>query len=191
MKNPSVLILAMLALILPGTLHAQVEGLRIEGGVVFLTQAGSFTFGPSEVESDAGYAFRARVRYGFGFLSVAAEFQESSQSYGSPPSASAPQNLNTSFVGATAAVHPFKFAGVVPYAEIGIGKLFFGDQSISTDQGSTAAVYGLGVGFGLSSKVGIDVGLRLVRLGNLTAQGVVPSFDYDPKELGLMLSIKL
>jgi len=142
MKNPSVLILAMLALILPGTLHAQVEGLRIEGGVVFLTQAGSFTFGPSEVESDAGYAFRARVRYGFGFLSVAAEFQESSQSYGSPPSASAPQNLNTSFVGATAAVHPFKFAGVVPYAEIGIGKLFFGDQSISTDQGSTAAVYG-------------------------------------------------
>jgi hypothetical protein len=191
MKISSFLVVGFLALGLPSPLRAQVEGLRVEGGVVFLTHAGDFTFGTSEIESDAGYAFRGRVRYGFGFVSVAAEFQESSQNYGNAAVPSAPQNLNTSFIGATAALHPFKFAGIAPYAEIGVGKLFFGDQSISTDQGSIASVYGLGVGIGLSSKVGLDVNLRLVRLGNLTAQGLGPSFDYDPKEFGLLLSIKL
>jgi hypothetical protein len=185
------LLLVALVLGLSRTSLAQVDGLRVEGGVAFLTEAGGFTFGSGEINSDAGYAFRARVRYGFGFVSVAAEFQESSQKYGMPPVSSAPQNLNTSFVGATAALHPFKFAGIVPYAEIGLGKLFFGDQSVSTSQGSTASVYGLGVGIGLSGRVGLDVGLRLVRLGNLTAQGIGTQFDYDPKEFGLTLSIKL
>ena len=170
---------------------AQVDGLRIEGGVVFLTHAGSFDFGPSEIESDAGYAFRARVRYGFGFASIAGEFQESSQNYGMPPAASAPQNLNTSFVGGTVALHPFKFWGIAPYAEVGVGKLFFGDQSISTSNGSTASLYGLGIAVGMTGRLGLDVGFRLVRLGNLTAEGVATSFDYDPKEVGLTLSLKL
>jgi hypothetical protein len=170
---------------------AQVEGFHLEAGVVFLTHSGSFTFGPSEVETDAGYAFRARARYGFGWVSLAGEFQETSQSYGMPPSPAAPQNLDTSFLGGTVAIHPFKFAGIVPYGEIGLGKLFFGDQSISTSQGSTASVYGLGVGIGVGGKLGIDIGLRLVKLGNLTATGIAQSFDYDPKELGILLSLKL
>lgn len=176
---------------LPSFVSAQVQGFRVEGGAVFLTHSGTFTFGSSEIDSDAGYAFRGRVRYGFGVISVAGEIQESSQNYGMPPTPSAPQNLSATFLAATAAVHPFKFAGIAPYAEIGLGKLFFKDQSISTDQGSIAAVYGLGVGIGLSARVGLDVGVRLVRLGNLTAQGVATQFDYDPKEISLMLSLKL
>ena len=163
----------------------------MEGGPVFLTHAGSFTFGSSEIDSDAGYAFRGRVRYGFGIISVAGEIQESSQNYGMPPTPSAPQNLSATFLGATAAVHPFKLAGIAPYGEIGLGKLFFKDQSISTDQGSTAAIYGIGVGIGLSGRIGLDVGFRLVRLGNLTAQGVATQFDYDPKEVSVLLSFKL
>jgi hypothetical protein len=183
-------VLAML-LALPASAMAQVNGFHVEGGVVLLTHAGTLTFGSSQIDSDAGYAFRGRFRYGLGPVSVAAEVQESSQKYGMPPSASAPQNLNATFVGATAALHPFKFAGIAPYAEIGIGKLFFGDQSISTSQGSTASVYGLGVGIGLSGRVGLDVGVRLERLGNLTAQGVASQFDYDPKLFHVLLSIKL
>jgi hypothetical protein len=185
------LLAALVALGLPASLRAQVEGFRVEAGVVLLTHSGSFDFGSSAIESDSGYAFRGRLRYAFGPVSLAAEIQESSQQYGMPPSASAPQNLNATFVGATGALHPFKIVGIAPYVEIGIGKLFFGDQSISTSQGSIASVYGLGAGIGLSGRIGLDVGLRLVRLGSLTAQGVASQFDYDPKEFSVTLSIKL
>jgi hypothetical protein len=180
-----------LSLFLPLPATAQVNGLHVEGGVVLLTHAGSFTFGTSEIDSDAGYAFRGRVRYGLGIVSVAAEVQETSQNYGMPPNASAPQDLNNTFVGATAAIHPFKLVGIVPYGEIGLGKMFFGDSHISTDQGSTASIYGLGVGLGTSGRIGLDVGLRLQRLGNLTATGISSGFDYNPLLFHVMLSIKL
>jgi hypothetical protein len=187
----SVLAVAILVVLAPVRAQAQVRGFRIEVGPVFLTKTGSFTFGPSEIESDAGFAFRGKLRYGFGALSLAADFQASAQDYGHPPDPGAPDNLNAAFLGATAALHPFKIAGIAPYAEIGIGKLFFGDEKISTKGGLRASSYGLGVVLGGEGRVALDVGLRLMRETGLSAEGVVGEFKYDPKLFSVLLSIRL
>jgi hypothetical protein len=188
----SLLVGALLLALSPLKAQAQVDGLRLEAGVVLLTKAGAITFGTSEFESDAGVAFRGRLRYGLGFVSIAADVQTSAQKYGIVvPAPGAPQNLNSTFLGATVALHPFSFVGIAPYAEVGLGKLFFSDQSISTTNGSTASTYALGATIGGRGRIGLDVGLRLMRLSNLTAQGIPGEFNYDPKLFSVMLSLRL
>jgi len=182
------LALIVLALV-PATARAQVEGLHIEGGAVFLTKSGKLNFGTSAIESDAGWAVRGRLRYGVGFLSVAGDVQASNQKYGGAEPG-APQNLDATFVGVTAALHPVKLGVVAPYAEIGRGKLFYGDDRINKDAGSAASSYGLGVLLG-GEKVSLDVELRLLRQTGLELKGTGQEFKYDPKMLSLMLSIRL
>jgi hypothetical protein len=165
--------------------------LRFEGGPVFLTKAGAIRAGRSELESDSGFALRGRVRYGMGPVSIAAEVQSSNQKYRTPAAPGAPDTLDATFLGAVAALHPFKAGAVAPYGEIGLGRLFFGDDRIATDNGSTASTYTLGVVLGGESRVALDVGLRLMRLDRLTARGIVGEFKYDPKLFSVLLSIRL
>lgn len=187
------LLLALTAMcaIQPALVYAQVQGFRIDAGPVFLTKSGHFVLGSGEIESDAGVAIRGRVRYGFGRVSVAADAESSSQEYGRPARPGAPDNLNATFLGVTGAVHPFKIAGIAPYAEIGLGKLFFADEKISTESGLKASSYGLGVVFGGESRLALDLGLRLMRQTGLTVRGVAGDFKYDPKLFSALLSIRL
>ncbi len=183
---------ALLALVLcPSGVLAQVRGLRFEGGPVFLTKSGAIRVGRSEIESDAGFALRGRIRYGLGPVSIAADVQSSNQKYGRPAAPGAPDTLDARFLGAVGALHPFRVGGAAPYGEIGLGRLFFGDDRIGTENGSTASSYALGVVLGGEGRVALDVGLRLMRLERLTATGVVGEFKYDPKLFSVLLSIKL
>ena len=182
---------ALLAVTLvPAAAQAQVDGFRVEAGAVWLTKSGTLKLGTDLVESDAGWAGRARVRYGFGFLSVAADLQESSQGYGKPAGPGAPQNLDNTWLGAVVALHPFAFGGIAPYVEIGVGRLFYSDQHIDTEHGGTASSYGLGVLLGGESRVMLDVELRLLRQSGLRVEGTVREFEYDPKLLSAMISIR-
>lgn len=175
----------------PALASAQVSGLRIEGGPAFLTKSGSLPFGTGAIESDAGIAIRARLRWGLGPLSVAGEIQTSSQDYGQAPAPGAPTTLNATFFGVTGALHPFRIAGIAPYGEVGIGKLSYSDDTISTEDSSHVSVYGLGVVIAGEGRFGLDVGLRLVRQTSLTVEGVTSDFKYDPKVFSVLLSIKL
>jgi hypothetical protein len=174
----------------PATAAAQLEGLRLEGGPVFLTKAGRLNFGTGSLESDAGWALRGRLAYGLGALSIAGDFQASNQDYGESARPGAPKNLNTTFIGITAALHPVTLAFVTPYAEVGLGKLFFKDEAISGDTGIRASTYGLGVRMG-GERVGLDVEARLMRQSGLRVRGTVEDFKYDPKLFSVMLSLKL
>ena len=69
----------------PCLAHAQVQGLRFEGGPVWLTRSGSVHFGTSAIRSNAGVAVRGRLRYGVGALAVAGEVQTSFQGYDEQP----------------------------------------------------------------------------------------------------------
>ena len=183
---------AVLALVLcPVAARAQVRGLRLEGGPAFLTKSGAIALGPSAIESDSGFALRGRIRYGLGPVSIGADVQSSNQKYGTPAAPGAPDTLDATFVGAVGALHPFKLGGIAPYGEIGLGRLFFGDEKIDTQNGSKASSYGLGVVLGGEGRVALDVGLRLMRLQGLTARGVVGEFKYDPKLFSVLLSLKL
>jgi len=175
----------------PVLASAQVSGLRIEGGPAFLTKSGSLPFGTGAIESDAGIAIRARLRWGLGPLSVAGELQTSSQDYGQAPAPGAPTTLNATFLGVTGALHPFRIAGIAPYGEVGIGKLSYSDDTISTEDSSHVSVYGLGVVIAGEGRFGLDVGLRLVRQTKLTVEGITDDFKYDPKVFSVLLSIKL
>ena len=101
------------------------------------------------------------------------------------------QKLNATFLGVTGAIHPFRVIGVAPYGEIGIGKLSYSDDAISTDDGSPASVYGLGVVIAGEGRLGVDVSLRLVRQTSLTVEGITSDFKYDPKVFSVLLSLKL
>lgn len=175
----------------PAAARAQVQGLRVEGGPVFLTKSGKLSFGPSEIESDAGFAIRGRLRYGFGALSIAADLQASNQKYGKAAAPGAPKDLDATFIGAVGALHPFKIAGVAPYAEIGVGRLSFSDGAISEDGGVRASSYGLGVFLGGEGRLAADVELRLMRQTGLKVQGTAQEFKYDPKLFSVMLSLRL
>lgn len=185
-------VLFLLTLILtPAAARAQVDGLRLEGGAVLLTKSGQIGVGPGAVESDAGFAVRGRIRYGFGWVSLAADVQGSNQKYGRPAAPGAPEDLDATFVGAVGALHPISIAGFAPYVEIGLGRVFFAAEAINSDNGSTASSYGLGVMIGGGGRIALDVELRLQRLTGLTARGVSTEFKYDPKLFSVMLSLKL
>jgi len=183
---PAVFIMAAV----PWTAQAQVEGLRVEGGPVWLTRSGSLHFGTSSIRSNAGVAVRGRLRYGVGALAIAGEVQASFQGYDAEP-AGPIDTLDATWLGATVSLAPIRFGGVAPYAEVGLGKLFFKDDAIDTRSGTTASVYGLGVAIAGRGRLGFDAALRLVRRDGLRAPGVVDDFKYDPKTFAVMLSLRL
>jgi len=172
------------------TAFAQVEGFRLEGGPAFLTKSGTLSFSTGSIDSDSGYAIRGKLRYGFGALSLGAEVQASSQKYGTVKP-NAPESLSATFVGATAALHPFSLAAIAPYAEVGLGKLFFSDSRITGNDGIKASVYGLGVIFGGTGRLALGVDLRLMRETDLQVKDLGTSFKYDPKLFSVLLSLKL
>jgi hypothetical protein len=184
------LLAALAFAIAPLPALAGVDGLRLEGGPVWLTKSGSIGFGASALESDAGVAFRGRLRVGLGAFSVAGDLQSSFQDYGNP-GPGAPQDLNATFVGVVAGVHPITLVKVTPYGELGRGRLTFSDEAIEEDGGFNATMWGLGALVSFSDKLGLDVSLRLLKQGGLRVSGVAQEFEYDPKLFTVMLSLKL
>jgi len=184
-------VIGLAALSCPLTANAQVSGFRIEGGPAFLTKSGGLSFGTDAIESDAGIAIRARLRWGLGPVSVSGELQTSSQDYGQAPAPGAPTTLNATFLGVTGAIHPFRVIGIAPYGEVGIGKLSYSDDLISTDNSSPASIYGVGFVIAGEGRLGVDVGLRLMRQTSLTIEGITSDFKYDPKVFSVLLSLKL
>lgn len=181
-------ILGLALALTPSAARAGMSGLSVEAGPVFLTKSGKLTFGTSSVESDAGVAIRGRVRLGMRLFSIAGEAQGSSQDYGSR-TAGAPENLNATFVGVNAAFHPISVLRLTPYAEFGVGKLKFSDERIEND--GRATHFGLGTHVSLTDKVGVEIGLRLQRNGDLKVQGLTQDFKYDPKLFSVLLTIGL
>lgn len=181
--------LAALALA-PGVASAQVGGLSLEAGPAFLTRAGALDFGSGAIESDAGVGVRVELRLGLGGLSLAAEFQTASQDYPSGAGVT-PENLNARFVGVTGAFHPISILRFTPYAEFGIGRLFFSDESITNDDGLKAAHVGLGARLRVTDRLGVAAGLRLQRQSELRLQGLPEDFKYDPKIFTVLLTIQL
>jgi hypothetical protein len=182
---------ALVALaLLPVAATAQVGGLSLEAGPAFLTKAGTLDFGTGAIESDAGFGVRVALRLGLGGLSLAGEFQTASQDY--PAGAGVtPENLNARFVGITGAFHPITIVRFTPYAEFGVGRLFFSDESITNDDGLKAAHVGLGARLRLTERFGIAAGLRLQRQNELRVQGLADDFKYDPKIFTVLLTIQL
>lgn len=169
---------------------AQAQALSLEAGPAFLTKAGELSVGRSAIESDAGFGLRAALRLGLGGLSLAGEFQTASQDY--PESSGvAPENLNARYLGVSGAFHPITILRLTPYADIGVGRLFFSDQSITEDEGIKSWHFGLGVRLGLTDKLGLDAGLRLQRHNGLHIEGLSQEFKYDPKIFAVLLTIKL
>lgn len=189
MRAPFVTLTAALALA-PVAAHAQVGGLSLEAGPAFLTKAGKLGVGTSAIESDAGLGLRAGLRLGLGSLSVVGEFQTASQDY--PASSGVtPENLNARYLGVTAAFHPLTILRFTPYAEFGIGRLFFSDESITNDEGLKATHVGLGARLKLTDRLGLAAGFRLQRQGDLRIQGLADEFKYDPKIFSVLLTIQL
>lgn len=176
--------------ITPVSASAQVGGLSLEGGPAFLTKAGALDFGSGAIESDSGFGVRVGLRLGLGGLSLAAEFQTASQDY--PAGAGVtPENLNARFAGVTGAFHPITILRFTPYAEFGVGRLFFSDESITNDDGVKAVHVGLGARLRLTERVGVAAGLRLQRQTELRLQGLSDDFKYDPKIFSVLLTIQL
>jgi Outer membrane protein beta-barrel domain len=188
--TPRTLPIALALTLASAPAWAGIEGVRLEGGPVFLTRPGALPFGTSAIESDAGWALRGRLRIGLGAFSLAGEIQGSSQGFGAP-APGGPENLNATFVGLTAGFHPVTLLRVTPYAEIGRGRLTFSDAAVEDDGGFDATTYGLGALIRLSDRVGLDASLRLLRQGGLHVSGVAADFKYDPKLFSVMLSLKL
>jgi hypothetical protein len=184
-------VLAMTVLALtPSLAEAQVEGFRLEGGVAFLTKSGSLSFGTSAIESDAGVAVRGALRFGISSLSLAAEIQSSSQGYNQPVPGY-PQSLNATYIGLSAAIHPFSVVRITPYIEGGIGRLFFADDKINEQSGVHAWTAGLGARIKLAERLDLDLGLRLLQQGDVALSGLPQTFKYDPKLFSILLSLKL
>lgn len=173
----------------PVLAQAQVEGLQVSAGVTLLTKAGKIGVGPSALESDLGFAVRGRVRYGFGLLSVAGELQSSSQDYGADVKAQAPWKLSATYVGATGALHPLRLAGLMPYAELGIGSLGFSDELLK-GKGGVVATGGLGAQLSVAPRLALDVSLRLMRK-SFSPTGLSNEIKYDPKLFSVMLTLSL
>ena len=189
MKKTILLLGAALALA-PITAGAGVDGVRLEGGAVFLTKSGKIGFGTSAIESDAGFALRGRLRLGLGLISIAGEIQGSSQDYSSNAGA-APENLNATFLGVNGSFHPITVLRLTPYAEVGVGRLFFSDESFTEDEGIKATHFGLGVLVNLTDRVGLEVGLRRQQQGGLRVRGSTQELKYEPKLFSVMLSLRL
>lgn len=187
MRHP---FLALVAALAPAAASAQVSGLSLEGGPAFLTKAGTLDFGTGAIESDAGFGVRVGLRLGLGGLSLAGEFQTASQDY---PAGSGvtPENLSARFVGVTGAFHPITILRFTPYAEFGIGRLFFSDESITNDDGLKATHVGLGARLRLTERLGLAAGLRLQQQSELRLQGLPDDFKYDPKIFSVLLTIQL
>lgn len=189
MKHALVVLVSGLVL-LPGLARGQTEGLNFEVGPAFLTKAGALGVGTSAIESNTGYGLRVRLRLGLNSLSLAAEFQTASQDY---PAASGvtPENLNARYLGVAGAFHPITILRLTPYAEFGLGRLFFADERITEDEGIKASHVGLGVQLKLMDRMGLDAGLRLQRQGGLRLEGLPDEFKYDPKIFAVLLTIRL
>lgn len=187
MKRSILLLGAALALF-PAAAGAGAGGARLEAGAVFLTKSGKIGFGTSAIESDAGFALRGRLRLGLGAFSIAGEIQGSSQDYGSN---ARPENLNATFLGVNGAFHPITIARLTPYAEVGVGRLLFSDESITEDEGIKATHFGLGVFVDLTDRVGLELGLRRQHQGGLGVQGSTREFKYEPKLFSVLLSLRL
>jgi hypothetical protein len=186
----SLLALAAAVALAPSAAVAQVSGFSIEAGPAFLTKSGSLGFGTDALESDAGFGLRVGLRLGLGTLSVVGEYQTASQDY--PASSGvAPENLNARYVGITGAFHPVTILGFTPYAEFGIGRLFFADESITNDDGIKATLVGFGTRFRLSTRIGLHAGLRFQQQGDLQLEGLQQGFEYDPKIFSVLLTIRL
>ncbi len=181
-----------LLLIPAAAAHAQTDGFSLEVGPAFLTKSGKLPFGTSAIESDAGWAIRGRLRYGIGALALAAEVQASNQNYGSEGQG-IPSDLNSTYLGITGMFRPIKLGPIEPYAEVGIGRLSFSDESIATeDDSKTASTYGLGVIIAPGSgKIALDADLRLIRKTDLQFGGIGSKFKYDPKVFTVMVLVKL
>jgi hypothetical protein len=184
------IVVAIGVVLVPGTAGAQPDGVRLEGGPVFLTKSGSLPLGASAIESDAGFAFRGRLRVGIGAFSLAGEVQASSQKYGSPEPG-APQDLDATLLAVALGFHPFTLLRLTPYAELGRGRLSLSDPAIDGDRGFRATSYGLGTFVALTDRVGLDVSLRLVRQAGLRLTGLGQELKYDPKQFAVTLSIRL
>lgn len=189
MKRSIVLLGAVLAF-LPAAAGAGVDGVRLEGGAVLLTKSGKIGFGTSAIESDSGFALRGRLRLGLGAISIGGEIQGSSQDYSSA-AGPAPENLSATFLGVNGSFHPITILRLTPYAEVGVGRLFFSDESITEDEGIKATHFGLGVLVNLTDRVGLEVGLRRQHQGGLRVQGSTQEFKYEPKLFSVMLSLRL
>jgi hypothetical protein len=173
----------------PVVAQAQVEGLQVSAGVTLLTKAGAIGVGPGALASDLGFAARGRVRYGFGLLSVAGDVQSSSQDYGADVKALAPWKLSATYVGATGAVHPLRLAGVMPYAELGIGSLAFSDEQLK-GKGGVVATLGLGAQVSVAPRLALDVSLRVMRK-SFRPSGLSSEIKYDPKLFSVMATLSL
>lgn len=189
MRLPLPVLIAAFALA-PAAAVAQVSGLSLEAGPAFLTKAGSLPFDTGAIESEAGFGVRVGLRLGLGALSLVGEFQTASQDY---PAGSgvAPENLNARYVGVTGAFHPVTILRFTPYAEFGIGRMFFSDESITNDDGIKATLVGFGGRFRLSQRIGVAAGLRLQQQSDLQLQGLPAQFKYDPKIFSVLLTIQL
>lgn len=175
---------ALLFLLTSTTAHA-IDGWVADAGPVFLTKAGELS-GGGVLQSDVGYALRGRLRYSFGVLAVGGDFQTSSQKV----TRGGIESLDGNYLGVTATLHPVEVLGILPYGEVGLGKVAFGDDSI-IDDGGMASTYGLGVRIGLISRLGLDAGFRIMRQGGLRAQGIAQELKYDPKLFSVMVSLDL
>lgn len=170
---------------------AQVEGWNVDGGVVLLTRSGKLRVGTGVFESDTGRAVRGRIKHGLGWIAIGVDVQTSSQRFGGTAPATAPSSLSATFVGLSATAHPISLLGLTPYGEVGLGKLFFADETIDAGGGIKASTYGLGVRMGLAPRIKVDASLRVMRQSGLRADGLSEEFKYDPKLFSLMLSLQL
>ena len=188
--RPALAVLAFSLALAPGVARGQSTGLTLEAGPAFLTKAGALGVGTDAIESDTGYGLRVRLRLGLQSLSLAGEFQTASQDYAAA-SGVTPENLNARYLGVSAAFHPITILRLTPYAEAGLGRLFFSDESITQDEGSRAMHAGLGARLELTQRVGLDLGLRLQRQGDLRFEGLPGEFKYDPKIFAVLLTIQI
>jgi hypothetical protein len=174
----------------PTSAQAQIDGLRFEAGLAALTNAGDIAFDSGDIESEAGWALRGRVRYGLGVVSFAGEIQQASQGYDTNSPAGSPQNLNGTYLGLSIAIHPFEIFTLSPYFSLGKGKHYFADERIDADEASGLYTYGIGCLVGKNSQMAIDVEARLFRQTKLHTSGSVHAFKYDPKVVSVMLSFR-